>query len=260
MLFRSASHYRPGDRIFLFGFSRGAFAVRSLAGVIDQIGLIRREEATERAVRQAYRHYRFAPGTPAARIFADRYCHAQAQVALVGVFDTVKALGLRLPLLWMLTDKHHSFHSAALGMSIQRGVQALALDETRAVFQPVLWDVPPDRLDEIEQMWFRGAHADIGGHLGEFQAARPLSNLPLVWVLERAEAAGLRLPPGWAARYPCDPRAPMVGTWRGAGAIFLLRRRRMVGRDPSERIHPSAARPAEAQSHAADVPTAPEKA
>jgi uncharacterized protein (DUF2235 family) len=234
-----ASHYRPGDRIYLFGFSRGAFAVRSLAGVIDRIGLIRREEATERAIRQAYRHYRFAPDSDAARVFSHHYCHADAPVELVGVFDTVKALGLRLPLLWMLTDKHHSFHSAELGIGIRRGAQALALNETRAVFQPVLWDVPPDRLDVVEQVWFRGAHADIGGHLGSFQAARPLSNLPLVWMLGCAEASGLRLPHGWTARYPCDIRAPMVGTWRGAGAIFLLRRKRIVGRDPSERLHPS---------------------
>jgi uncharacterized protein (DUF2235 family) len=238
-----ASHYRPGDRIYLIGFSRGAFAVRSLAGMIDRVGLLRREEATERAVRQVYRHYRFAPDSDVAKVFATHYCYAAAPIALVGVFDTVKALGLRLPILWLLTDKHHSFHSAALGAGIQRGAQALALNETRSVFQPVLWDVPPDRLGTVEQVWFRGAHADIGGHLGAFQDARPLSNIPLVWMLGRAEAAGLRLPPGWAARYPCDASAPMVGTWHGAGAIFLLRHRRRVGLDPSERIHPTAGGP-----------------
>ncbi|MES2145252.1 MAG: DUF2235 domain-containing protein, partial [Pseudomonadota bacterium] len=124
--------------------------------------------------------------------------------------------------------------------SIRRGAQALALHETRAVFQPVLWDVPSDRLDQVEQVWFRGAHGDIGGHIGAFQAARPLANIPLVWMLDRAAAAGLNLPEGWQARYPCDRAAPMVGTWRGAGAIFLLRGARIVGRDPSERVHPSA--------------------
>jgi uncharacterized protein (DUF2235 family) len=239
-----ASHYRPGDRIFLIGFSRGAFAVRSLAGMIDRVGLLRRQEATERAVRQVYRHYRFAPESDVARVFAKQYCHETAPIALVGVFDTVKALGLRLPLLWMLTDKNHSFHSAELGDGILHGAQALALNETRSVFQPVLWDVPPDRLASVEQVWFRGAHADIGGHLGAFQTARPLSNIPLVWMLGRAEAAGLRLPQSWAARFPCDPHAPMVGTWHGAGGLFLLRRRRRVGLDPSERIDPSAGGPA----------------
>jgi uncharacterized protein (DUF2235 family) len=234
-----ASHYRPGDRIYLFGYSRGAFAVRSLAGIIDRVGLVRREEATERAVRQVYRHYRQDPQGHAARSFATRYCHDDAPIALVGVFDTVKALGLRLPLLWMLTDKRNAFHSPELGHSVLRGAQALALHETRVVFQPVLWDVPPDRLDQVEQVWFRGAHGDVGGHIGSFQASRPLANLPLVWMLDRADVAGLRLPEGWQTRFPCDPAAAMVGTWRGAGALFLLRRKRVVGRDPSERVHPS---------------------
>lgn len=254
-----ASRYRPGDRIYLIGYSRGAFGVRSLAGMIDRVGLVRREEATERAVRQVYRHYRFAPDSAAARAFAGRFCYATAPIALVGVFDTVKALGLRLPLLWMLTDKHHSFHSAELGEGVERGAQALALNETRAVFQPVLWDVPPDRLDAVEQVWFRGAHADIGGHLGHFQSARPLANIPLVWMLGRAEAAGLRLPAGWQSRYPCDGAARMVGTWRGSGAIFLLRHRRLVGRDPSERLHPTAGGPDPEPASGSDFSTVPGK-
>ena len=70
--------------------------------------------------------------------------------------------------------------------------------------------------------------------------ARPLSNIPLVWMLERAEICGLPLPRDWRARFPCDANAPMVGTWRQWGKIFLHRRRRIVGRDPSESIHPTA--------------------
>ena len=235
-----ASHYRAGDRIFLFGYSRGAYAVRSLAGVIDQVGLLRREEAVERAVKQAYRHYRNNHGSPTAAAFAKAYCHAEAPIQMVGVFDTVKALGIRLPLLWMLTEGQHSFHNHHLGDSIQHGFHALALHETRAVFEPVMWTCPPNWQGNVEQLWFRGAHGDIGGQIGRFSASRPLANIPLVWMLERAEAVGLELPDAWRARFPCDPKAPMVGTARGAGAIFLLRRPRIVGRDPSERLHPSA--------------------
>ena len=80
-----ASQYREGDRIFLFGYSRGAYAVRSLAGVIDRIGLLRREEATERAVRQVWRHYRQAPASPAARAFAESYCHRHAPIEVVEI-------------------------------------------------------------------------------------------------------------------------------------------------------------------------------
>ena len=92
----------------------------------------------------------------------------------------------------------------------------------------------------MEQIWFKGAHGDIGGQIGDFAVARPLANIPLVWMLERSEALGLALPEGWRGRFPCDPGAPMVGTWRSWGKWFLWRRRRMVGRDRSERLHPSA--------------------
>ena len=235
-----ASQYRPGDRIFLFGYSRGAYAVRSLAGVIDRVGLVRREEATERTIRQAWRHYRQGPDRPAALAFARAFCHPQAPIEMVGVWDTVKALGLRLPLLWMLTDKYHQFHNHHLGASIRHGFQALALHETRAVFDPVMWDCPPGWPGNVQQVWFRGGHSDVGGQVGTYPAARPLANIPLVWMLERAEAVGLALPPGWHARYPCDPKAPMFGTTRGWAKLFLLRRPRVVGRDPSESLHPTA--------------------
>lgn len=237
-----ASHYRPGDRIWLFGYSRGAFAVRSLAGVIDRVGLLRQDAATHRNVRQAWRHYRTAPDAPVARAFAHRFCHPVAPIEMVGVWDTVKALGVRLPLLWLLAEGRTRFHNHQLGPSIRRGCHALALDETRAVFAPILWDCPPEWPGQVEQVWFRGAHGDIGGQIGRHGWARPLSNIPLVWMLEQAEAAGLGLPPGWRDRFPCDPDAPMVGTWRGFGALFLLRRRRRVGRDRSERVHPTARR------------------
>ncbi len=249
-----ASHYRPGDRIFLMGYSRGAFAVRSLAGVIDRVGLLRHDAATERQVRLAFRHYRLNPDGAAARAFARLFCHPQAPIQMVGVWDTVKALGLRLPVLWKLTEGRNRFHDHRLVASVRHGFQALALDETRAAFAPVLWDCPPEWEGNVEQVWFRGAHGDVGGQIGRFAPARPLANIPLVWMLDRAEACGLALPDGWRARFRCDPAAPMAGTWRGWGAVFLLRRRREVGRDRSERIHPTAVRAAAPQVPPAAAP------
>lgn len=235
-----ASGYRPGDRIFLFGYSRGAYAVRSLAGVIDRIGLLRREVATERMVTQAWRHYEHAPNSLAAQGFTRAFCHLETSIEMVGVWDTVKALGLRLPLFWLFSADRHGFHNHHLGGSIRHGFHALALDETRQAFAPVLWDCPPGWEGNVEQVWFRGAHGDIGGQIGDLAAARPLANIPLVWMLERAEALGLTLPLGWQARFPCDPHAPMVGTMASWGKLFLWRQRRVIGKDPSERLHPSA--------------------
>ena len=238
-----ASHYREGDRIFLFGYSRGAYAVRSLAGVIDRVGLIRREHATERAVRLAFRHYKINPDSLASRAFVKAFCLDDTPIQMVGVWDTVKALGMRWPLLWMLTDKKNLFHDHRLGKSIRHGFHALALHETRAVFDPVMWACPAESVGRVQQVWFRGAHGDIGGMIGRYTASRPLANIPLVWMIESAASVGLALPDGWRARYPCDPGAPMVGTWRGWGMWFLLRRRRKTGRDASEQVHPTAAVP-----------------
>ena len=235
-----ATRYHPGDRIFFFGYSRGAYAVRSLAGVIDQVGLLKAEHATERNIMQAYRHYQCQAGGRAQVAFSGAYCHDAVDIEMVGVWDTVKALGVRLPVAWWWSEGEHAFHSHQLGKSIRHGFQALAMDETRSVFQPVLWDCAAGCEGRVEQVWFRGAHGDIGGQLGGFEAARPLANIPFVWMMERAEACGLGLPNGWRARFPCDPNAPSVGTWRGIGKLFLLRARRKIGLDSSERVHPSA--------------------
>lgn len=235
-----ASRYRPGDRIYLFGYSRGAYAVRSLAGLIDRMGLLKREEATERAILLLYRHYQTNPDTPAARRLARRLCHHDTRIEMVGVWDTVKALGIRLPIAWRFSEVNHRFHNHELGRSIRHGFHALALHETREVFAPVLWECQKGFSGSVEQVWFRGAHGDVGGQIGSWSDSRPLANIPLVWMLERAETCGLPLPDAWRARFPCDPSAPMVGTWKGWGKIFLLRKARIVGRDPSERVHPSA--------------------
>ncbi|MBU3258868.1 DUF2235 domain-containing protein [Roseovarius sp. PS-C2] len=232
-----ASRYRAGDRIYLIGYSRGGYAVRSLAGVIDQVGLLRAENATERNILTAYRHYQSPPGSAAALAFTRRFCHEETPVEMVGCWDTVKALGLRLPVLWRWSEEAHAFHSHELGPAVRHGFHALALHETRAVFDPVLWKTSPDWTGRVEQVWFRGTHGDVGGHLSGFHPARPLANIPLVWMLERIEECGLSLPQGWHARFLTDPEAPSVGTWRGWGKIFLMRERRRVGHDPSERLH-----------------------
>lgn len=243
-----ASRYRPGDKIFLMGYSRGAYAVRSLAGVIDLIGLLRSEAATERNVRSAYRHYENAPDTETAQAFRAAHCHDRVEIEMIGVWDTVKSLGINAPLLWRLSEHIHAFHSHGLSGTVKHGYQALALNESRVAYSPVLWATRSDYRGKMEQVWFPGTHGDVGGQLGGFDAARPLANIPLVWVLARAEEAGLPLPRGWKLRFPQDATAPSVGTWRGYGRVFMTRRKRKVGLDASERLHQSVAERQKAKS------------
>lgn len=235
------SRYRPGDKIFLLGYSRGAYAVRSLGGVIDQVGLLKPEHATERNIQTAYRHYQCTPGSEASAAFTSAYCHDAVEIEMIGVWDTVKALGVRLPFFWKWAEVKHGFHSHQLGDAVKHGFHALALDETREVFEPVLWSCDHPTTCRVEQVWFRGSHGDVGGQLSGREASRPLSNIPLVWMLENAEDCGLPLPEGWRATFPQDAAAPSVGTWSGWGKMFLLRKKRNVGQDLSEQVHDSAA-------------------
>ncbi|MEO0633203.1 MAG: DUF2235 domain-containing protein [Pseudomonadota bacterium] len=236
-----ASRYRPGDRVFFFGYSRGAYAVRSLAGVIDLVGLLKTEHATHRNVRAAYRHYECTPDSAAARAFSQQYCYETIDVELVGVWDTVKALGVNLPVLWRLSAPRHAFHSHHLGRSVKRGLHALAFDETRVAYTPVMWETSSEWSGHLEQRWFPGTHGDIGGQLSQRESARPLSNLSLVWMLSEAESFGLPLPENWQDRFPQDAAAPSIGTFSGFGRYFVTRRARTVGKDPSETLHPAVA-------------------
>lgn len=234
-----ASRYRPGDKIFFFGFSRGAYAVRSLAGIIDRIGLLRPEHAIERNVRQVFRHYRHNPDGAGATAIARKLCQIDVRIEMIGVWDTVKALGIQYPFLWRLAPAPTEFHTSELGPCTKNGFQALAMDETRNAFTPILWATDPHWKGTLKQVWFRGAHPDIGGHIGDFQAARPLSNIPLVWMLDHAENCGLPLPKNWQSRFPQDVTAPPHGANRGIARFFLSRKKRRILTDPSESLHQS---------------------
>jgi len=236
-----ASRYRPGDRIFLFGYSRGAYAVRSLAGLIDRVGLLRRERAVERRVRRAFGYYKAGVISERAAVFRTRHCHPQTAIEAVCVWDTVRALGLPFPILSRLGARAVDFHDDQLGGHIRAGYHALALDEDRTAFCPAMWRREPGWEGVLEQVWFAGAHADVGGDLGMRAQAAPLANHAMVWMLERAARHGLLLPPEWRGRFPCDPAAPMIGSRRGIARLFLLRRPRAMGQSDGQRLHDSVA-------------------
>ena len=118
-----ATRYRPGDRIFLIGYSRGAYAVRSLAGVIQEVGLLRPDQATERMVDLAYRHYQVGSDAEVRQEFFEAYCHETVPIEMIGCFDTVKALGFRAPFVWKWAEVKHAFHSHHLGPDVKHGFQ-----------------------------------------------------------------------------------------------------------------------------------------
>ena len=235
-----ADRYRPGDRVCLIDYSRGAYAVRALAGMIDAVGLLRRDALTFARVADAYRHYRDGPSRFDAAAFRLAYCHPEARITAVGVFDTVGAVGVKWPVIWRVLPEVHAFRSHRLGAVVENGFQALALHETRRAYAPDRWETRPGDPNHVEQVWFKGGHGDVGGHLSGYLWARPQANVSAVWMLERMEASGLPLPEGWRARFPVDWDCPPVGSWRGFGGVFLSRARRPLGLDASETVHPSA--------------------
>jgi hypothetical protein len=223
-----SSRWRPGDRILLFGYSRGAYAVRSLAGLIDQVGLLKRRHAVTRRVARAFRHYETGPSS-SAQAFSRTFCHAAVPVDAIFAWDTVKALGLPLPGPSWIHPLAHEFHNHELGGHIRAGFHALAADEDRAAFAPVMWERAPGWTGRLEQRWFPGAHADIGGHARDRAECRPLGNHAMRWMLSRAEGCGLALPEGWQDRFPTAPDGPMLGARSGTSRYFLLRARRQAG-------------------------------
>ena len=184
-----SQNYVPGDEIFLFGFSRGAFTARSLAGLITACGILFRESLN--ALPDAWIYYRSPkPHSPAT--FAVKYdlrCHVDAQITFLGVWDTVGSLGIPGSLLAASNKEKFAFHDTSPSPLVKRAVQALAIDEHRHDFIPTFWtgDVPPGVT--IQQVWFAGAHSDVGGGY----KTRSLADIPLVWMARQAEAAGLAL-------------------------------------------------------------------
>ncbi|MEL7154417.1 MAG: DUF2235 domain-containing protein, partial [Pseudomonadota bacterium] len=231
-----ARHYRPGDRIYLLGYSRGAYAVRSLAGMIGTIGLLREKYSTPRHVNLAFRFYEVGSQSAARQHFSKHRCHTDVPIEMLGVWDTVKALGLPYPVLNRLAPMATEFHDHELGTHILHGYHALAIDEDRESFEPILWEQSADWQGRLEQAWFPGAHGDVGGQVSH-NVHRPLSNISLNWMLRRAETHGVRLPEAWESWFPEDPAAPMMGCRNGLGRFYVLRSPRQTGQSDGETIH-----------------------
>lgn len=182
-----AQKYRPGDRIHLFGFSRGAFTARSLAGMICRLGIVRvdgddegagSDDVIGRVYRQGYRNRQPLPGL--------EFHEDSRRVEFIGVWDTVGALGIpddKALLDWLDDPDRYRFHDTTLHPGVRRARHAVAIDERRGSFSPTLWDTSTAGEDQdVEQLWFPGAHSDVGGGYKE----KGLSEGALLWMIEES--------------------------------------------------------------------------
>ena len=198
--------YEPGDRIFLFGYSRGAHTVRVLAGLLDRCGLL--TKGSENLVPHAFNIYREKDREVAER-FRDTFSRPCSPY-FIGVFDTVASMG------WLWWRKY--FRDQKLGKNVRFGYQSLSVDEKRAHFRPAIWDeddLPGGQV--IEQVWFAGCHGDVGGQ----NADRRTSDIPLEWMIERAKEAGLEFGPDWRDSLSPDSSGEIKQSWKGGWWLTL---------------------------------------
>jgi uncharacterized protein (DUF2235 family) len=207
------SVYEPGDEIFLFGFSRGAFTVRALAGVIYRCGIPRREsiEHVDNALALTEKHFEACRSAEelrdlkqAAEEFKRKHAHL-SDIRFLGVWDTVKSVGYIFP-----RNLPHTRHNPI----VQTVRHALSLGERRSFYAATTWggldgdtrpaihvpahyvadQQPAIQWQDVQEVWFPGDHSDIGGGHKETTAA----DVSLHWMINEAHAAGLRVD---ASRY-----------------------------------------------------------
>jgi uncharacterized protein (DUF2235 family) len=205
--------YDPGDRIFLFGFSRGAFTVRTLAGMIARCGVLDREKLPttgdlRATVKKAYKTYRRSYRTWLENLFhgeqsrlrlaqADRQAmedfktkHSipeDVHITFLGVWDTVDAVGGPFHSSDVINAVFHRFKfpDRELNPKVEYAAHALSIDDARAAFEPVLWKADP----RIEQVWFAGVHSNVGGGYPK----QGMSLVTLDWMMQKATLRGLRI-------------------------------------------------------------------
>ena len=223
-----AKHYNHGDKIMIFGFSRGAYTARSLAGMLRKCGLPPKNAVTRRVVNRAFRLYRKrgsnnAPDTPhiwrQRRDMSPDYATSDKdlrdrndgskllEIAYLGVWDTVGALGIPSNLLGPLAgliNSRHQFHDTDLSSIVKSARHAVALDERRKFYVPSLWhnldsgdnrglntgDTSANR--PYQQMWFIGDHRILGGR----SDVRSLVSYGMSWIVEGAKNVGMTLSAG----------------------------------------------------------------
>ncbi|MDA0588052.1 MAG: DUF2235 domain-containing protein [Planctomycetota bacterium] len=224
-------HHQPGDHVYLFGFSRGAYTVRSLAGMICKLGVMQR--GSKNLIPYASLLYNARGNDDIAADFK-RTCSHDCNMHCIGVWDTVGSLGHLY--------SRHRFFDVTLHPEIRHGYHAVSIDEKRRKFPVILWDESrKTNAQVIYQVWFPGVHSDVGGSYPE----SGLSDGSLKWMLNRCEAAGLKLKTGWRDRIQPNPedKASQHESRTGFWKVWPKATRRIP---EGSRIHDSVIRRTEA--------------
>lgn len=241
------------DEIFLFGFSRGAYTVRSLAGLMNFAGIVRDpgdERARAELIDTAYDLYRDArsiaprdggPVDQERRAEYEAFCAAntrdrepRAPITFIGVWDTVGAFGI--PQNWInekLNPFQHEFHDTSLGSNVRHACHAVSIDEKRKAFQPTLWDEDP----RATQVYFAGVHSDVGGG---YEDDHRLATITLHWMAKHAQDHGLEV--DTAKLPPLDDGCYCGVRHESRAAAWKLVRRYVREIPHPSRIHPDVRR------------------
>ena len=236
-------NYEPGDEIYLFGYSRGAFTARSIAGLIRKCGLLQKTHGGR--LDEAYSLYRrrdSSPDSDDAKQFRSSYARRigdfaddphGVRIRCIGVFDTVGSLGVPAGIFRSLTKHRYEFHDVQLSSRVEHGFHALAIDEERRFFEPALWTTRPGAKQIVEQVWFAGVHADVGGGAPVSTA----SDCALLWMILRTSiACGIAYDPALVGQLRFTSLATLHESRTGIYA-WLPALHRAIGTTDSEAIH-----------------------
>lgn len=198
-----AAQYCPGDHIFIFGFSRGAYIARSLAGMIAVSGLPTVNQNDPKCLDMAFEAYRNVSQRPLLlQTLDEEYKMDNAKIQLLGVWDTVGSLGI--PAIFGGVDVvQYGFLDTGLHPDVINAVQAVSIDEQRLQFPPALWTSSPIPGQSLTQVWFSGVHCDVGGGYACDTGGFCLSNITLHWMAKFALECGLQFKPG---AFPSPPQ------------------------------------------------------
>lgn len=181
-------HYQENDKVFIFGFSRGAYTARSLAGLVYGCGVMEKSFNISSDINKLYDVYQDKDSSKKEALKA---ANKKCPIQMLGVWDTVGALGIPVSFLKNVSDSIFNFHDTKLNSEVQFACHAIAIDERRESFEPTLWEVTPENKNRIKQVWFSGVHSDVGGGYKE----RHHSDIALKWMKEQAESRGMLIKP-----------------------------------------------------------------